>query len=132
MPFDAYSALAALAEAGIDADTQATIVARLHSRLDRTSAKARRDRAIADAVALVGSARIVADGLADYRARYWPRVRHLAQPPETDTPLRQCFFQACLAACDAAGDIGAAPPVERTVRRVVFGQTTIEMSELAG
>lgn len=129
MPFDAYSAQAALAEAGIDADTQAAIVARLHWRLDRTTAMARRDRAIADAVALVGSVRRVADGLADYRARYWPRVRHLAQPPESDSLLRQSFFQACLAACDAVGDISAEPPGERHIRRIL-GQTTIEMSEL--
>lgn len=130
MPFDAYSALAALAEAGIGPAEQVDIMRRLYRRLDKAEAKARRNRAIMDAVDMVGSVPAIANALDEYRARSWPYVRHLSRPPEAYTPLNRCYFEVCLASCDHACDINAATPCDRTIQRVVYGQAPLVLSEM--
>jgi hypothetical protein len=110
-----HPAAVALSLAGVDASMQKAILRQVAHRLDRTAAIQRRDKALREAFHLVGHVRILAGALTAYRASVWPCVRHLAQAPAADTPLRQAFFRAC----QASDDAGVVIPGARQIRRLV-------------
>lgn len=110
---------AALALAAVDAQRQGEIIAAVLKRMDRPAAIRRRDRAIREAFALIGSApgsvRVLAQALSDFSTRVWTCQRHLPEPPAHATPLHAALWRAC----QAADDAGARLPNERQVRRIV-------------
>lgn len=112
---DHHPAAVALSLAGVDASMQKAILRQVAHRLDRAAAIQRRDKALREAFQLVGHVRILAGALTTYRASVWPCVRHLAQAPAGDPPLRQAMFKIC----QAAEDAGVGIPAYRQLRRLV-------------
>jgi hypothetical protein len=114
-----HAARAALALAGVPVERQQDILRELAVRLDREVAIRRRNYWFRQAYDLIGhekgSLEILANALADYHARVWPRRWHAAEPSATDSPLHRAFFFACQAAADA----GAPIPGPRQIRRLV-------------
>lgn len=121
---DLRAALVALQIAGVDAREQERIASTvIFSRLDRQQATMRRNLAILEAAAIMGTENIVnisalAASLKEYELRTFPLRRHLVDPPETDKPLHQCFFKICQASADAGKRI----PVYETILRVIKGE----------
>lgn len=115
-----HAARTALALANVPPAEHAAIITTLHYRLDRAAAEARRNEAIREAYALIGGSpgdmKILSRTLHNFYALNWPRVRHLAEPPEEYKPL----FRACFRACQAADDSGRGIPGRRQLERIVF------------
>lgn len=110
-----HTARAALALACVSAGDQDRIVSELYRRLDRPSARSRRDYWIRQAFALVSDVPLLADALHRYAANTWPHHRHLATSPQGERPLHVIFFNVCQAAADAGSPI----PGARQLRRIV-------------
>mgnify|MGYP000078280338 FL=1 len=108
----------ALVIAGVDVARHRPVIAEMHARLNKGTARRRRDIALREACDILaaggGDSKMLARALAKYRANTWPSVRHLVEPP-ADLPLRAAFWRACRAAEDA--DINL--PAYRQLRRIV-------------
>jgi hypothetical protein len=101
--------------AGVSPDETVRILAQLAHRLDRADALARRDYWLCRAHDLVGHIRILSAALHRYETTAWPCLRHLAEPPPNDTPLRTAMFRIC----QAADDAGTGIPKPRRLRDIV-------------
>lgn len=114
-----HAARTALSLANVPPAQHAAIITTLHDRLDRPAALARRNRWIVEAYNIIGAgpadAEILRGAMHRFYAEAWPRLRHLSEPPQTDTPLRRAYFMAC----QAADDAGVGIPDLRQLRRIV-------------
>lgn len=130
--FDAYSARAALAEAGVDPSIHDEVIARLYRRMDRQRALQRRNYWLRRAAEMIGgtpgAAGVLHGALRAFQFGAWPRMRYMPTPPANEPALRRVLFEILRATEDAACDINATPPCTRHIRRLLSGHNGIGMS----